>query len=173
MTPFFLLLIQSLISLGLNFVARFYYHVINNYLVSVRDNLYVSLTPFGGPHFSKSMNSVTKSCQAVFSATSRKYWIIWEIHVGKISSFRGFVDGESAGVAVGIDMPSSIPFCPGELFDGSGGEALAFNSSGGDVLAFDGSGGEALAFNGSGGEALAGSLLVMGNSSEDLSVGST
>ena len=82
------------------------------------------LTPFGGPCFSKSMNSITKSCQATFSATSRKYWIIWEIHVGKFSSFRGLGDGESAGVAVCIDMP--IPFCPGEVFNGLGGECYDF-----------------------------------------------
>src|ERR1700679_2275069 len=67
----------------------------------------VKLTPFGGPCLSKSTNSVTKSCQAVSSATSRKYLIIWVSHVGKSSSFWDLGEGEAAGV-VGCIVTLSV-----------------------------------------------------------------
>src|SRR5271168_4488790 len=81
----------------------------------------VKLTPFGGSCLSKSTNSVTKSCQAVSSATSRKYLITWVSHVGKLSSFLDLGDGETAGVA-GRIVASSVLVAPSSMalsLDGS------------------------------------------------------
>src|ERR1700678_3325350 len=79
----------------------------------------VKLTPFGGSCLSKSTNSVTKSCQAVSSATSRKYLITWVSHVGKLSSFWDVGDGETAGVAGRIVASSVAPSSMALSLDGS------------------------------------------------------
>jgi hypothetical protein len=81
-TSFFLLLIQCETCNGWHFAGKF---CMPHSLVKFYQEWEGELTPFRGPLFLNSTNTVTRSCQAASSATPCKYPIIEANHDGQSS----------------------------------------------------------------------------------------